>query len=167
MPTKRRAPRKKRKQSKRVIRKPKVSRWPIPFPPKKYCTMVYKDSANLTATAGNDILARLVLNGCYDPDYDNVFGNRQVNGFDQLCTNTGPYLNYMVVGWTLIVRLQNASSAPLSMGYSQSRTLSAYDTWSEVEGANETKIIALNAQESKPNVLVFHGNVNEHVAFGS
>lgn len=162
-------PRKRNPQGRKRRRKMRRTRrvvWKNPFPEKQYLKLRYKDVANLTAVAGLDVLAQFRCNDLYDFDYSNLFGNKQPTFFDQLWSATGPYLSFMVVGWTHRIHIQNNEETSCQVGYLDSRLVNAYDEWSEFENCNRGKIRTLGGRQ-KPLTMVVKGNINKHTALSN
>jgi hypothetical protein len=83
-----------------------------PFPPVMYKKLQYSSNNTLSSytTAGITGSAQIFnLNSLFDPDATGV--GHQPYGFDQLCTNLGPYYKYKVLRARVHIEVTNPSDA--------------------------------------------------------
>lgn len=95
-----------------------------------------------------------VLNGMHDFDFDNVLGNKQPLYFDELITSDGPYKSYNVQSWNSLIHIENQSTEPLMVYWSQSTSVGESDTLIEVQNRPNVKELLLTAKGGSKDVGV-------------
>ncbi len=106
-------PNKSHKKQKKVRRQQKAASAPQQgvFPPTRMAKLNYSDVSTLTeGGAGTGAFQVYRTGDLYDPDYTGV--GHQPMYFDQLCSSTGPYLTFAVLGAGFQLRFANVSSYP-------------------------------------------------------
>jgi len=73
-----------------------------------------------------------MVNGAYDPDYDNSFGNLQPLFWDQLTGASGPYRSYYVKRWTCVWQVINRDARELELYLDQADQVADDDTLAEM-----------------------------------
>lgn len=87
-----------------------------PFAGKKSLTFLYQTGLReVTSVAGATSYARIVCNGMFDVDYDNVLDNKQPLYFDSLLSSTGPYQQYKVISWKTTWNLINETDKSVTV----------------------------------------------------
>lgn len=87
-----------------------------PFSGKKSLTFLYQTGLReVTAVAGATSYARIVCNGMFDVDYDNLLDNKQPLYFDTLLSSTGPYQQYKVISWKTTWNLINETDKAVTV----------------------------------------------------
>lgn len=82
------------------------------FPPTLTRVLNYADNYTLTeAAAGTGAFQVYRTNDVYDPDWSNA--GHQPMYFDQLCSATGPYVNFTVPSVEFDLKFQNISNFPV------------------------------------------------------
>lgn len=101
----------------------------------EYVSLVYKENASLTtsASAPYDSISQFALNGMFDFDVSNNFGDKQPLYFDQLLGGNGPYFRFSVMGWKTVIEITNAGAANLEIGYAESIDSNTADSVGEIE----------------------------------
>lgn len=116
---------------------PKITK--DPFPPEFRTKITWRGPASVSGGA-NSIVTQYNLNALYDPDATNADGTGLPEYLTQICSGTGPYKKYRVIGWKAKVLLLNVSGTeadgsviPLEVSMAQGFfDLTDDDTYAEV-----------------------------------
>jgi len=97
-----------------LVRNPST---PSPFSRRIWRTLRYVDSYQVTNVGGGNGFQVWRLNSLFDPDFTGT--GHQPLYFDQFCTSSGPYNNYVVVGvrLALIVAAINDGGPDVTISY--------------------------------------------------
>lgn len=114
-----------------------------PFSNQMNTVLVYKSPADLalTSVGFSTTFCRMVANGLFDFDYDNILSNKQPLYFDQLLSSTGPYRRYRVNAWSISLKVMNTTDYPCEVFYDPGTFASINDTDTLAEISNRPKVI--------------------------
>lgn len=121
-----------------------VQRTLNPFPPTWKGHLTYGVSATRTTPANVDTSGNYVfaMNGMYDPDITSV--GHQPYQFDQMCSAAGPYLNYIVLGFSYSLKFDDPSADGLIVGV-------AWRGWADSTGNPLNKTLAQIIEQGRNN----------------
>lgn len=85
-----------------------------PFAKELYTRLSYTENVTLTATSGNLVQYKWILNSLYDVNSSGT--GAQPTWFDNLCGASAPYHKYRVLGGTLEAQFINKNSSSGSVG---------------------------------------------------
>jgi len=84
-----------------------------PWPDKMRRTLKYSDVVNLTSTSAAVTVQQFKMNSCYQPDDTNT--GHQPRGFEQLCSSSGPYTKYRVLGVRAVLEAVTTGASDAGM----------------------------------------------------
>lgn len=139
---------------------------PSPFPQKMTRTLTWRGIPYYATAATVGSYIRVLPNCAYDPDLDNFFGNEQPLYFDQFCSATGPYQNYIVKKWTCVWQIINGSAYETEVLLDQGTNTGDSDTLAEVRARPTVmrNILAATGAEGSRCEFVCSGTCNDYRA---
>lgn len=93
------------------------------FPTRLRRKLLYFDQYTIASSVGAVGLQQFRVNSLFDPDLTGT--GHQPRGFDQLCTATGPYTRYRVMGVSIVLQYiaDNSPVMTIAAGFSDASTL--------------------------------------------
>lgn len=70
-----------------------------PFPPVYRTKVTWAPAATMWTPGSNNAVIQFKLNSVFDCELSSVFTPQQPLFFDSICTSTGPYKQFKVIGW--------------------------------------------------------------------
>lgn len=148
------------------------------FPDVFHTTMRYSSNlVPITSIASATTFHSLILNGLFDFDFNNTFGDKQPLYYDQLLTSTGPFKQYTCKKWRTTIEVYNQSTNPLEVYWTQAGDPSDGDTLIEVQNRPNVRILVLTAKGGSKDkgkitapgsmVEIFGNIINPESALGS
>ena len=148
------------------------------YPDVFHTTMRYSSNlVPITSIASATTFHSLILNGMFDFDFNNTFGDKQPLYYDQLLTSTGPFKAYNCKKWKTVVEVYNQSSNPLSLYWTQSADSAEGDSLIEAQNRPNVRELILTAKGGSKDkgkitapgsmVEIFGDIINPESAIGS